>query len=73
MRALAKAKYGCMGFDAVAEGNTEIAVSYWENVEQIEAWKRDDEHLAAQKRGRQEWYESYQVQIVEVLRAYSST
>lgn len=70
MRELAKAKYGCIDFVSVSEGNLEIAISYWETLAQIKNWKQDPEHLLAQQLGKDKWYESYQVQIVEVLREY---
>ena len=71
MRELAKTKYGCKEFIAVKEGNYEIAISYWENHDQIKSWKQDAEHLVAQERGRSKWYSSYQVQVVEIVHEYS--
>jgi heme-degrading monooxygenase HmoA len=72
MRQLATEKYGCTGFCSVAEGDEEIAVSYWENEAQIKAWKNDPEHLAAQEKGKSKWYRSCQVQVVRILRDYAS-
>ena len=70
MRELAFAKYGCLDFVAVTEGDQEIAISYWENEESIKAWKSDSEHSLAQETGRSKWYESYIVQVVEIKREY---
>ena len=72
MRELAINKYGCTEFVAVTEGNNEIAISYWENQEQITKWKQDAEHLVAQELGRSTWYKSYKVEIVEVIREYTN-
>ena len=72
MRELAIKEYGCIEFTAVTEGNQEIAISYWENEEQIKLWKKDPEHKIAQELGRSEWYKWYQVEVVEVKRKYSS-
>lgn len=72
MRDLAMQDYGCREFTAVTEGSTEIAISYWDSQEQIRAWKENAEHLAAQEKGRNRWYASYKVQIVEVVREYSA-
>ena len=71
MRELAKSKYGCIDFIALSDGNQEIAVSYWQNEEQINAWKQDPEHQVAQELGKSKWYKSYQVQIVKVEREYA--
>ncbi len=72
MRTLAIDKYGCRDFIACTEGNTEIAISYWDSEEQIAAWKRDPEHQAAQREGRARWYRSYTVEVARVEREYSN-
>lgn len=71
MRELAMSKYGCTEFIAVSENGYEIALSYWSDLEKIKQWKQDAEHLAAQTLGQTTWYQSYKVQIVEILREYS--
>jgi len=73
MRELAMDKYGCTEFVAVTEDANEIAISYWQSLEQIKQWKQDVEHLAAQKLGKSRWYKSYQIQVVGIIREYSST
>lgn len=70
MRNLAIEKYGCRNFVATTEGHQEIAISYWETLEQISRWKQDKQHIKAQQLGQSKWYKTYQVQIVEVLREY---
>lgn len=71
MRELAMGEYGCLEFTAVSEGSEEIAISYWDSLEQIERWKENSEHLVAQRLGREKWYEEYSVEIVEIIRAYA--
>ena len=73
MRELALNQYGCREFISSAEGNLEIAISYWESKEQIQAWKNNTEHQEAQLLGKTKWYKSYQVQVVEVIREYGSS
>jgi hypothetical protein len=70
LRDLAISKYGCVEFIAVTEGDQEVAISYWDSLGQIQAWKNDPEHQKAQELGRTRWYKSYQVQVVEVIRSY---
>ena len=69
---LATSNYGCIDFTSVTEGDKEISISYWDSLEQIQKWKQDEEHLKAQAMGKGKWYKSYQVRIVEVIRAYKS-
>lgn len=72
MRELALGEFGCLGFQAVTEGQDEIALSYWPSEDAIRAWKAHPEHLLAQRTGRERWYESYSVQVAEVTREYGT-
>ena len=68
---LAHGMPGFLGYEsAQGEGGLEITVSYWESEEAIRAWKRNAEHLAAQKRGREAFYSAYQIRVAKVERAY---
>jgi heme-degrading monooxygenase HmoA len=62
--------YGCQQFTAWTEGNREVAISYWNSLEQIANWKADPAHQQAQQEGRDRWYKHYSVQVVEVLHEY---
>ncbi|MFT5571407.1 MAG: heme-degrading monooxygenase HmoA [Cryomorphaceae bacterium] len=72
MRDLALHDYGCLKFIAVAEDGQEIAISYWQNESDIAAWKQNVDHLGAQALGRSKWYPSYKVEIVKIVRSYTS-
>ncbi len=48
-----------------------ITVSYWTSEEAIAAWKTNVEHLAAQEKGKQKWYEHYELRVAKVKRAYA--
>ena len=37
----------------------------------LETWKRDPEHLEAQRRGREEFYDHYWIQVLRVVREYA--
>ena len=65
---LAFEKYGCEDFVSLTEGDQEIAISYWKTEEQIRNWKNDPEHRHAQVRGRDKWYQSFSVEICEIIR-----
>lgn len=49
-----------------------ITVSYWSSEEAIAAWKADFEHQAAQRMGRQSWYEHYEIRVARVERAHGT-
>ena len=68
LKDLAFDKYGCQDFVSVTEGNEEIAISYWETGQQIRDWKDDPVHRRAQRMGRDKWYQSFSIEICEVIR-----
>ena len=68
LKKLAFERYGCLDFVSVTEGNGEIAISYWETEQQIRDWKNDPEHRLAQIRGREKWYESFDIEICKIIR-----
>lgn len=63
---------GCTDFTSVLEGEYEITISYWQTLQQIKSWKENPIHLAAQQKGKFTWYESYHVEVTEILREYRS-
>jgi len=71
MAELAAKQPGYIGVESArdAEGFG-ITNSFWADDDSIRAWKRDVDHLVAQKLGRQQWYETYRVRIARVERAY---
>ena len=70
MRELALGQFGCLEFAAVTQGSDEVALSYWSDEASVSAWKAHAEHVLAQQLGRERWYESYVVQVAQILREY---
>ncbi|WP_422106407.1 antibiotic biosynthesis monooxygenase family protein [Winogradskyella sp.] len=69
MEHLAKEQKGYLGIDS-ARSDVGITVSYWESLEAIKNWKANTEHLLAQQKGREQWYNWYNVRICKVEREY---
>lgn len=74
MEQLARQQPGFLGVESArgADGFG-ITNSFWKDEESIRAWKRNVDHLAAQKLGRQDWYQTYELRIARVERAYGFT
>ena len=69
---LAAQQPGFLGVETVrGEDGFGITVSYWTSEEAIRNWKRHAEHAAARDRGRNEWYEHFELRIARVERAYA--
>ena len=71
MRDLAFNQYHSQDFNAVTEGEQEIAISYWLSETDIQNWHKDAQHVVAQKLGKEKWYTAYTVEVVEIKRRYS--
>jgi heme-degrading monooxygenase HmoA len=69
METLAKQQEGFIGVDS-AKDTIGITVSYWENLDAIKNWKANTEHLLAQQKGREQWYNWYNVRVCKVEREY---
>ena len=72
METLAKRQQGFLGIES-ARNDLGITVSYWESIEAIKNWKQQTNHLVAQQKGRQDWYNWYKVRICKVEREYEFT
>ncbi len=71
MAELAAKQPGYLGIESVRDGNGfGITNSYWADEASIIAWKANVAHLAAQKQGREKWYEHFEVRIGKIERAY---
>jgi len=69
---LASQQPGFLGVESVrGTDGFGITVSYGTSDQAIAAWKAKIEHLAAQEKGKQKWYEHYELRVAKVKRAYA--
>lgn len=70
---LAARQPGYLGMDTARDpvSGVGITVSYWRDEAAIAAWKRDGEHLLAQRQGREKWYETFVTHVTRVERSYA--
>ena len=68
---LAQKQPGFLGIESArgADGFG-ITVSYWESMAAIQAWRNQTDHLLAQSRGREKWYEHFEIRVAMVERAH---
>jgi len=74
MVALASEMPGLISIDGFASPDgTRLAVVRFESDEALQAWKNDPEHLRAQGRGREAFFDTYKVVVASsVIREYES-
>ncbi|MFK7782181.1 antibiotic biosynthesis monooxygenase family protein [Psychroserpens sp.] len=69
METLAKTQIGFLGIES-ARNSIGITISYWESLDAIKNWKQQTDHLVAQQKGKQDWYNWYKVRICKIEREY---
>lgn len=73
METLAARQPGFLGVESVRdESGRGITISYWKDRNSALSWKNLAEHLDAQRRGREGWYESYVVRVARMQEEYGS-
>jgi heme-degrading monooxygenase HmoA len=69
---LALKQPGCLGAESARDPEGfGITVSYFTDEASIAAWKRNAEHMVAQRLGRERWYSHYTLRVARVERDYS--
>lgn len=60
-----KGQQGYLGMDNCRSG-LGISISYWEDLNAIEAWKKNVLHQKAKALGKSKWYKAYKLRIAKV-------
>jgi len=53
-----------------SDDGDEISIIRFESAEALQRWREHPEHREAQRRGKEEFYAAYDVEVCEVARAY---
>lgn len=51
-----------------AEDGERLSLFEFDNLESLDAWKHNAEHQSAQRRGREEFYASYEIIVCDPIR-----
>jgi heme-degrading monooxygenase HmoA len=71
MEELVREVPGFLGMDhAQTPGGLGITVGYFRDADALTRWRDDAEHRAAQRRGRDQWYQSYTLHVAKVERSH---
>lgn len=71
MDELARAQPGFLGLESArGPDGFGVTVSYWASLEAIRRWRDHPEHAAARARGRDRYYERYELRVCNVERGY---
>jgi heme-degrading monooxygenase HmoA len=62
---------GFIGMDYAEIEGGELLVARFESHEALEAWRKHPEHEAAQRRGRDRYFQHYSIDVCETVRSYN--
>ncbi len=51
-------------------GPCATSITYWKDLDSIQEWKNDEDHLRIQVEARRRWYSDYSVFVCSVARKY---
>lgn len=72
MLKLAAQQSGYLGIESFRSPDGKgVTISYWEDLNAIKAWKQNPEHQSAQELGKNQWYQSYSIEIARIESGYS--
>lgn len=58
-------------FQSLVNEGKLLSLSFWEDEKSILNWKKNLDHFAAQKKGRESIFKDYRIRVVEVKRDYT--
>jgi heme-degrading monooxygenase HmoA len=61
---------GFLGIEVCGQPGFSLAVSYWDSLDAIDAWRRHPIHVEAKHRGRTDWFTGYATRIAQVVHQY---
>jgi heme-degrading monooxygenase HmoA len=57
-------------FESLTQPGKILSLSFWRDEKAVEQWRRQAEHRAAQRRGREEIFDDYRLRVASVVRDY---
>jgi heme-degrading monooxygenase HmoA len=70
MADLVQSMPGFLGMDYAEVDGGELLVVRFESHDSLSAWRNHPEHLAAQERGKREFFKGYQIEVCDLVRSY---
>ena len=58
-------------FQSLVNSDKMLSLSYWEDEKSLLNWKKQNDHLIAQKKGRESIFNDYKISIANVERNYT--
>ena len=70
---LAKNSPGYLGYESFKHDGRGSFISYWKDMDSVNAWARNPIHIKAKELGKKSWYKYYHSEIATVNRFHSKS
>jgi heme-degrading monooxygenase HmoA len=70
MTELVSAMPGFLGMDYAATDGGEQLIARFESADALRTWREHPEHREAQRRGQEEFFARYKIEVCELVRSY---
>lgn len=58
-------------FSSLVEEGKLLSLSFWENTQAIDNWKKNIDHMNAQMKGRDSIFDDYRIRVAQVIKDYT--
>lgn len=58
-------------FQSLVDENKLLSLSFWESEDAILNWKKNMDHVSAQKKGRESIFKDYKISVAKINKSYS--
>jgi heme-degrading monooxygenase HmoA len=58
-------------FESLAEDGKLLSLSFWDNLDAIDRWKSNIDHINAQSKGRDSLFSDYRIRVAKVEKDYT--
>ncbi len=58
-------------FESLINEGKLLSLSFWEDKDCIEDWKKNLDHISAQKKGRESLFKDYRISVAKVEKSYT--
>jgi len=58
-------------FESLVTANKYVSISFWRDMEAVDAWRAQPDHALAQALGKKEIFADFRITVAETIRQYS--
>ena len=61
---------GYLGLESASIGGFTLSIAYYDSLEAIDRWRKNNDHIAAKAKARKTWLDDWQIRICKIENIY---